>query len=301
MDVSLAQIVEGPDGEPMVWLLETIRRFARHGLRDAGEYDAVRMRHARWCLDVAVPISDLLNGPMQMSALDRMGAIEEDVRSALDWCFTPGASGAAERLEVGLSLLEPMYAYWYRFGYIAEGREWHDRALEVLGTGGVADSQQIVDALHGQGVMALQQNDLRIGSQSLQRALDMAHRLGDEHRESRESNSLGIARREAGDIDAARKLIESSLHLAQRIGDPQREATALSNLVHVHMDAGHYADAVAAARKAIAADSALQDPWGVAISQCNLIQALLNAEGPQRALEHLVEIAGASWLSAMWS
>lgn len=291
VDVSLVQIVDGPDGEPMVWLLETIRRFARHRLREAREYDEARMRHARWCLEQAAQVCDLLNGPKQMTALDRMGAIEEDVRSALDWCFTPGAADQSERLRVGLSLLEAMYAYWYRFGYIAEGREWHDRALGILGTGAVADSPQVVDALHGQGVMALQQNDLLTGSQSLQRALDMAHRLGDRHRESRESNSLGIARREAGDVEAARALIESSLELARLIDDPQREATALSNMVHVHMDAGDYPAAVAAAREAIAADTALNDPWGVAISQCNLISALLNAEGPRRAYEQLTASA----------
>ncbi len=118
----------------------------------------------------------------------------------------------------------------------------------------------------------------------------MAYRLGDLNRECRESNSLGIARREAGDVAGAAALIESSLALARQIGDPQREAKALSNLVDVHMDAGDYAAAVAAGRVAIAADSALARPVGRRHQPVNLILALLNAEGPHRAHEHLVEI-----------
>ncbi len=280
---------------PRSWRVPTASRWCgcwrpSAGSRDtdcgsAGEYDDVRMRHARWCLDVAVPISDLLNGPMQMSALDRMDAIEEDVRSALDWCFTPGASGAAERLEVGLSLLEPMYAYWYRFGYIAEGREWHDRALEMLGTGEVADSQQIVDALHGQGVMALQQNDLRIGSQSLQRALEMAHRLGDEHRESPRVQQPG--HRAAGGWRHRRRPRADRVEPAR-----WRGGSATRNGRRRHCRTG---------ARAHGRWATTRPPWppperpSPPTPRCtirgawpsasrNLISALLNAEGPQRAL-----------------
>ncbi len=291
VDVSLVEIVEGPDGEPMIWLLETIRRFARERLRDSGEYDEVRLRHARWCLRVATEISGLLHGPTQMSALDRMTAVEEDIRAALDWCLSPAVTAGGERRECGYALLEPMDTYWYRFGYIAEGRGWHERALRILESGDSSDSVSIVDALHGEGVLAVQQNDLTTGTHALERALEMAQRLGDLDREARESNSLGIARREAGDVDSARALIERSISLARLVGDPRREATALSNIVHMHLDTGDYAAAVDAAELAIAADRALDDPWGVAINQCNLVTALLNAEGPRAAYERLTEVA----------
>jgi predicted ATPase/class 3 adenylate cyclase len=291
IDVSLLEVVEGPDGEPMVFLLDTIRRFARRRLQESDEHDQVRLAHARWCLHVATEISGLLNGPRQMSALDRMKAVEEDVRAALDWCLAPDVPPASERAECGYELLEPMNSYWYRFGYIAEGRGWHDRALRLLAGDDVPDRPQVVDALHGEGILAVQQLDLVAGSQALERALAMAHRLGDLDREARESNSLGIARREAGDVQGARELIEGSLSIARRLGDRHREATALSNVVHIHMDLGDYPTAVEAAHRAIAADQALDDPWGVAINQSNLVVALLHAEGPEQAHEALREVA----------
>lgn len=291
VDVSLLEIVDAPDGEPMIYMLETIRRFARERLQESGELEDTRLRHAHWCLGVAQEITSLLHGPRQMTALDRMEAVIEDVRAALDWSFSDVGTLAETQFACGLDLLEPMDNYWYRFGYIQEGRGWHERALALLDRGDREDSPGIVDALHGHGVLALQQNDLTTGTQALERALDMAHRLGDATRESRESNSLGIAYREQGDVDRARVLIESSIDLARRIGNAQREATAMSNMVHLHMDSGDYAAAVEAARRSVVADQALGDPWGVAIDQLNLVAALLNAEGARPAFQQLVEVA----------
>jgi len=290
VDVSLLQVIEGPDGEPMIAMLETVRQFARDRLQTSGEYEETRLRHARWCVQVATRITALLHGPTQMSALDRMDAVEEDIRSALDWCLTP-SQVPAERRNCGYALLAPMNTYWYRFGYIAEGRGWQDRALKIIDKDPSADGTHIVEALHGIGVLALQQNDLATGTRVLERALEITRRLGDLDLEARESNSLGIARREAGDVDGALALIERSILLAQQINNPRREATALTNMVHMHMDAGDYATAVEAGREAVAADRALGDPWGVAISQCNLVSALLNSEGPEPAYQQLVEVA----------
>jgi hypothetical protein len=42
---------------------------------------------------------------------------------------------------------------------------------------------------------------------------------------------------------------------------------------------------------AVTADLARDDPWGVAINEINLVFALLNAEGPRRAYEQVVQVA----------
>ncbi len=184
-----------------------------------------------------------------------------------------------------------MITYWYRFGHVAEGRAWCERALRILDSGGVVDSMPIVDALHGQGILALQQNDLTTSTRALERSSAMAQRLGDLPRQARESNSLGIARREAGDAQEARALIESSLDIARRIKDRSREATALSNLVTLCVDSGDYDTAVEFAQMALVVDTELDNRWGIAINQTNLVLALLHTEGPERAYNHLVTVA----------
>lgn len=288
VDVSLLQIAEAPDGEPIVSMLQTIRSFACDRLDGSEEGDEIRLRHARWCLEVATQISDTLHGPTQMSALDRMDIVQEDIRAALNWCLRPASDGSREHIDVGYGLLAPMNTYWHRFGYLAEGRGWHERAIAIADG---EDSVGLVHALHGMAVLGLQQNDVSNVTPALERALEMARRLGDRELEARESNSLGVARREAGDTAGARKLIEHSIAVSRQIGDPEREATALSNMVMILLDSGDYAAAVDAARRAVAADVALNDPWGVGINETNMTMALLRAEGPEQAFRHLIDTA----------
>ncbi|MBA2774441.1 MAG: AAA family ATPase [Nocardioidaceae bacterium] len=291
VDANLVQIVESPDGEPSMSMLQTIRSFARERLEASGEAEETRWRHARWCLSVVVTIDELLKGSMQMSALDRMAAVEEDIRFALAWSLRPASEVGQERTECGLNLLAAMTAYWYRFGYLAEGRGWYERAIAVAGT---EDSASVIDVLHGMGIMMLQQSDVSPATQVFGKALKMARRLDDRDRESRESNSLGIAYRVAGNLPEARRLIERSLVLAREVGSAVREATALGNIVMLLVDFGEYETALTAADEAIAADSAREDPWGIAITQANVAMALLRAEGPQRAYEHLADIGPAA-------
>ena len=291
VDVSLLEIVEGPDGEPMVFMLETIRRFARDLLEESGEADVVRLRHAQWLERVTADIVETLRGPRQMTARDRVDAVKDDIRAALDWTLAPGVTPGDPRTACGFALLTHMDTYWYRFGYLAEGRGWNERAIRLIDGGAPMDDPGIVDALHGHGLIAVQRNDFATGIVSLRRALDMARRIGDVDREARECNSLGLALRGGGDDAESRALIQRSLELARQIGNRHREATALSNVVLVHMDAGEYDAAVVAAKEATEVDRALDDPWGVAINQLNRASALLHAEGPDPAGALVDEIA----------
>ena len=250
-----------------------------------------RLRHAQWLERVTADIVDTLRSPRQMTARDRMEAVKDDVRAALDWTLSPEVAPGDPRRTCGFALLTHMDTYWYRFGYIAEGRGWHERAMRLIDSGSPMDDPGIVDALHGHGLLAVQRNDSTTGAASLRRALEMARRIGDLDREARESNSLGLALRAGGDDAAGRELILRSIELARQIGNRQREATALSNVVLIHMDAEDYDRAVVAAKEATEVDRALNDPWGVAINQLNLASALLHAEGPGPARALVDEIA----------
>jgi len=288
VDASLLQIVDSPDGEPRVTMLQTVRSFARDRLDASGEAEHIHLLHARWCLAVAGETSEMLHGSRRIAALDGMDAVEDNVRAALDWCLRPVSDVSPERLETGLKLSAAMSNYWYQFGYLAEGRGWHERAASVAGS---MESPEVVDALHGLAIMMLQQNELAPARQMLVRALDMAARLGDRDRQARESNSLGVAHRESGHPAEARELIEHSLVLAREVENSSREATALTNMVVVLMDAGDYHEAAAAARQAVQGDIARDDTWGVAVNNTNLALALLYAEGAHTSFEHLAAIA----------
>jgi predicted ATPase/class 3 adenylate cyclase len=290
VDVSLLDVVEGRDGEPVVSMLETIRSFARSRLTQSRENGDVRLRHARWCAAAAAAVAATIHSPHQMRALDRMSALEDDLRAALDWALVPAPASSAEQRECGYRLLVALGTYWYRFGRVIEGRTWRDRAVPVLDAE-TATSEPFVDALHNVAVMMVQRSEYGEGVRLLERALDSAQALHDLSRESRECNSLGIARRELGELAAARQLLGRSLELARALGDPGRETAALTNLSAVLVDSAEYAAAADLMREAIGIDRALGDPWGVAINEFNLATALLHVEGPEAAWRQLASTA----------
>ncbi len=53
VDASLVQAAEGPDGEPRVDLLQTVRRFVRERAYAEGTLLGTEQRHGQWCYDLA--------------------------------------------------------------------------------------------------------------------------------------------------------------------------------------------------------------------------------------------------------
>jgi predicted ATPase/class 3 adenylate cyclase len=287
VDVSLVQIVDGPDGEPRISLLETIRAFARHELEVTGQGDETRLQHARWCSSLATEMCELMSGSRQMEALDRLSGVEDDIRSALDWCLRPAGEVGAERTALGLELVRAMTGYWYHLGYAAEGRGWLGRALGVAGT---TDTAETVDTLHGLALLQLQQGDVDPAADGFQQALEMTRRLGDKARQARELNSLGVALRARGDIAGARPLIEASAGLAREIGNKTRESTAVSNLAMLLIDAQDWSAALEASREAVALSRTLDDEWGLVADEFNSTMSLLHVQGAEAAYAYLVEL-----------
>jgi predicted ATPase len=284
VDVSLVRIVDGPDGEPRLSMLETIRSFARHELALTHQDEETRLRHARWCGQVAGEMNALMSGSRQMEALDRLSGIAEDIRSALQWCLRPASEEGHERISCGLDLVRQMTSYWYHLGYAAEGRGWLSRALEVAEA---ADSLETVDTLHGLALLQLQQGDVIPAANGFARALDLTRRLGDVSREARELNSLGVALRASGDTTEAQRLITRSVELSRTIGNKKRESTAVSNLALLLIDAQKWSEALRASRAAVALSATLDDAWGMVADEFNLTMPLLHVEGAGAAYAHL--------------
>ena len=179
---SLVQVTA--DAEPRLQMLETIKRFAVERLEGAGEADATRRRHLAWCQEEVARLAKLLRGPLHPMALDGFGALDADVRSALDWAFTPTADvDHAERVRDGVDLLDDMTLYWYRFASWVVARRWQERALGELdalvdaGPAGI-DSEAVVTLLHGLAISMLQHADTEAAIAVTERSLAMAERLG---------------------------------------------------------------------------------------------------------------------------
>jgi predicted ATPase/class 3 adenylate cyclase len=123
IDNNLLRQEEQPDGEPRFTMLETIRAYALERLDELGEGEEVARRHAEYFLTLAERVA---HERWVLPTVDWRAYERElgNFRSALAWL---DARDDAERT-VSLAASIP----FARFGYLAEGWEWCERALPRL-------------------------------------------------------------------------------------------------------------------------------------------------------------------------
>ena len=275
VDFSLVTIGESVDGEPRVGMLQTIREFALERLAAEDDPDAVRRRHAEYYLGFAERAAAELHGTQQLLWLDRLEADHDNLRAALSWSLEPQqpAPGSDDRVSIGIRLVNALSWFWYGHCHAADGRRWLERAMEVAGD----DGPDLARAVHGLGVLLLQQGEIEAGRGALERSLALWRHLGDRERVAVELSSLGVAHRMLSDIDTARALLQESVDVSRELRSDARLTTALSNLAIVEIDAGQPERAMVLLREALVIDRKRDDSWGVAVVEGNIAGALMQA------------------------
>ena len=151
-DVSLVRTFDGPDGEPRVALLQTVRDFAVDLLEAAGQLDETRRRHAEHYADAG-----RAGGAGPRDPARRRGGRAPLPRARTTWTRrSPGHSGSAstgpvpsDRRAVGARLCVALWWFWASQGHVTAGRRWFDLALEVS----AGDDSPAMARLHlGKGI-----------------------------------------------------------------------------------------------------------------------------------------------------
>ncbi len=127
VDKSLLRPDDEVDGERRCSMLETVRDFALERLEASGEADAIRRRHAEWCIalaeQAAASFSAVAPGPWGI----RLGWDLDNLRAAF---ATLDANGDAEAMLHLSTALEP---FWSALSNEREGFRWVTRAIELSG------------------------------------------------------------------------------------------------------------------------------------------------------------------------
>ena len=111
--------VVGPGSEPRYTMLETLREFGLEQLAAHQEAASARQAHAAYFLTFAEGAAPVLLGSAVPDAwLDRLAADHDNLRAALAWLCD------GETPENCLRLAAACSWYWYRRGYVHEGRSW---------------------------------------------------------------------------------------------------------------------------------------------------------------------------------
>ena len=105
-------------------LLETIRQYATERLVEEGELDAIRERHARFYLGIALQEASALTTGPEQPHLEVLNRIEGNMRVALE-CLV------AIEPEAALELASRLNFFWWAQGKLQEGLRWLKRAREA--------------------------------------------------------------------------------------------------------------------------------------------------------------------------
>ena len=123
MEVSL--VVPHRFGGDRMRLAEPIRAFALGQLREAGEVDLLRDRHAEVHARIAREGARLCFGPGEQAWLERLDADHDNLRATLDRLIE------TRREHDALRLVGALWWFWFSHGHLVEGCEWVDRALAL--------------------------------------------------------------------------------------------------------------------------------------------------------------------------
>ena len=102
VDRSLLTVETGRTTERRYRMLETIRQYAAETLTQSGEAEKAQRRHADWCNREVRQIHQLLTGPQEVAAVDRLEKLWPELRTTVERALVSG------QLRQVVDLIEPI-------------------------------------------------------------------------------------------------------------------------------------------------------------------------------------------------
>jgi len=238
-------------GETRYGLLETIREYGLEKLRGAGEEEAVRDRHYRFCralgeFSVDSPALEWRRWT------DRLEVEHDNLRAALHWLLDRNEAEAV------LDMWNSVFRLWSNRGHWTEGRMWcvrviaASRRLQASREVSREHRSQYAKALDRYGSLATWQGDFGAAQEHLDEALAIERELDDKAGVAMVLDSLGTLAQFRGDAQAARALWEESLALYRELGDKGDIAEGLRILGINARERGDYAESESLLRESLA-------------------------------------------------
>ncbi|MEU4447339.1 BTAD domain-containing putative transcriptional regulator [Actinosynnema sp. NPDC050801] len=220
-------------GEPRFRLLESVADYGRERLREAGEFEDVRRRHAEFYLGLAERADPELRTARQLEWLRRLDADTANLRAAHE---ALGPAGAA-RLSGVLTW------YWFLRGRLREARRLMTSTDPVTVAWRVGFGVLLGEAVDASAVS---------GTQDIEDCLQQA----------RARWFLGYVLSTVGDMPAAEKLTDQALEAFEELGDEWGVAAAHSDRVSQALARGVVDEARASASRSAELFTSSGERWG---------------------------------------
>jgi predicted ATPase/class 3 adenylate cyclase len=230
-DASLIIVGEDGEGEPRVFMLETIRAFALDELRRSGEAD-VRRAHGvhylslvqRWHGEISAGGTERV-----LRARRQFEPEVNNVRAALTWALLQDEPDppTADRAQLGLRLCAAACLSWWEGGYFIEARRWLTRAIDV---GPGADSRELGLSLAALAAFETVTGNYRTARAAALRGVEILRRIDDKADLPFALSVQGRVARALEDHDEARRCFQEAIDVSRDAHDRHMEAEALKEM-----------------------------------------------------------------------
>jgi predicted ATPase len=212
-------LVLAKPGEVRYGMLEPVRQYGLERLEHSNEAEEARQRHAEYYLMLAEQAEPELKGSRQVTWLNQLEEEHANLRAALSWVLE------RRKTDLGLRLVGALGEFWYRRGYLSEGRRWLQAALEQ----GVEtqEASARARALTRVTTIAWGQGDFERAIALGEESLALARDVGDPSSIATACYTVGRAAFFDNRLERAATLVEEAATLQRGLGDTAGLARSL--------------------------------------------------------------------------
>jgi tetratricopeptide (TPR) repeat protein len=244
-----------PSGEDRFTTLQTVREYGLERLRDGGEEQRVRERHASFYLALAERARPESRGPNLLHFLQVLEPEHDNFRAALGWAMED------DRGDVALPLVWALWRFWHMHGDLSAGRRWAEQALGLPSSEGRSAAR--ARALIAAGSLAYWQQDVPAMLSAFDEGLDVFRELEDTGGVAEATYNWAFALTLAGDLTKAGESFRASHGLFEQLGETGGIADSLFGLSILLRLQGDLEAARSAAEEALRLHEELEDLFGI--------------------------------------
>lgn len=249
-------------------MLETIREFADEKLAESGELGALRTRHAQYFADLSEQADIDSFSTVRHEWVALLSAEHDNARAALEWANKSGD------LVTVIRLASSMMWFWNMGGFIGEGRQWAETALDQVELQDSAHPE-ISEQLHARalfvaGYLAFLQGDYRRAASRLDDGIRRQRGLDDKQLLAYMLHPAGMAAHYNNNFALARARLQESIDLLRAWGSPAQLGIALFSLGDTALAEGKDDEARQHYQESLQVLGNLHDEWGMALPLTSL-------------------------------
>jgi tetratricopeptide (TPR) repeat protein len=272
-------------------MMQTIREFASDRLRESGEEEEIRRRHARQLVGMAEEAEpNLLR--KDTTWLDRLEEELDNIRAALQWSIDSGDP------EPGLWLAGYLWRFWQVRGHIGEGRAWVAELLSLPAA--QARTPARAKALGSAGSLAYYHGDWTTVRAPYGEAFEIAEEVGDVRARAEASYNLSFAEILDENTARAKELLRHSADLYASVGEELHAAHANAGLSLAMATEGDFDGATRRLEDALRTFIDAGDFWGVAFASGQRAAYALRSEDYSAARKAMLRSLSAADALEVW-